>query len=542
MDHYDEETERLIAQAKENRLTNPRLVLEAARTLRDTAKARQDKALLGFADYSMANAYFTLNDADSVNHYAERALPNLSVSESWQLLGSTYNIMALMAVRTGEMSKALNLLLSAEKCVVEHHLNLLGAVVYMNIADLCLQMENLEEAMHHLQIAENFLDHCPEEELQPSYYAVASSEIANYAKRINNLELYEQQMAILEKILAVHPEFGDDINVLLLQYQQANEQKRIEEEEQLIEKIKTALFSTSEFLNYTNELMNFLIILKEVKRFDILDEVLEYIEQSLNGHESAGIMSMVSSFKISYYLDTGRRDDLSDELFKYWTYSTLYNHEANEAVIMLLKTHQDLEVSEQTNEKLKQLAETDGLTSLPNRRALNDHLDQLYELSFHKKYHLGVEMLDVDNFKHVNDTYGHSTGDDVLVLLGKCLKEIAREKVYAARYGGDEFIIVFDDLDDDTIQQINQQLRDSINRGIESASLPVFTISQGAMIQIPTEETRIWDYTSNADAALYVAKDQGKNRFVIVHSSAELKKMQAEVHHNACDKKDSETD
>ena len=85
MEQYDAETENLIQQAKENRASNPRLVLEVARTLRDTAKAKQDKKLLGFADYCMATAYFTLNDADGVEHYASRAVNNLSEVKEWEL-------------------------------------------------------------------------------------------------------------------------------------------------------------------------------------------------------------------------------------------------------------------------------------------------------------------------------------------------------------------------------------------------------------------------------------------------------------------------
>ena len=113
MKAYDAETEKLITQAKENRLKDPRLVLEAARRLRDIAKSSNDKSLLGFADYSMTNAYFILNDAVSVKHYAERALPNLKTAEEWYYVGSTYNILGLMQNRLGNMAMALDYLTTA---------------------------------------------------------------------------------------------------------------------------------------------------------------------------------------------------------------------------------------------------------------------------------------------------------------------------------------------------------------------------------------------------------------------------------------------
>lgn len=523
MKQYDEKIEQLIKQAKDNRLSNPKLVLEAARKLRDIAKADSDKALLGFADYAMANAHFTLNDAESVSHYAGRALPNLLAENEWNLAGSTYNVLALINFRTGSITEGMEYLAQAMKLVEEHQLNLLGTVVYMNAADISVQLEDPSEALHNLLIAETYLDNCPEDAHQPYYYLIASSEAAAYALQVNRLELYHQQKEILDGILEKHPEYQNEVNVLLLEYQEAHEQKKTEKEEALVEEIKTALFSTSEFLDYTNELLNFLHILLSIKKYDILDEVLEYLTQSLNGHESAGIMNLVSFFKVQYYLATDQEDLLNAELLEYWRHSRTMRHQTNEAILSLIKTQHNLEVSERTNERLRELADTDSLTSLPNRRSLNEKLDQIFELAYHKEHYLGVEMLDVDNFKSVNDTYGHSTGDDVLVLLGRCLREISNVNIYAARYGGDEFVIVFDNLNDEDITKVNQKLVELLRHGIESASLPAFTISQGVFAKVPKNESKPWDYTSTADAALYVSKNAGRNHFLLVHSPKELK-------------------
>lgn len=522
MKQHDAKTEQLIKQAKENRLSNPRLVLETARTLRDTAKENEDKELLGFADYCMVNAYFTLNDSDSVDHYGRRALPNLLGEENWNLAGRTYNLMALMALRDGDMAKGLEYLSHAMLLAEKYSLNVLGTMVYMNAADICIQLENIPEAYRDITIAETFLDQMEEEEEKALYYMVASSEAAICAKRLDLLIDYKKQRNILDGILKEHPELEHDANVLLLKYQDAQEAKDQEKEEELIEEIKEALFSSNEFLNYINELMSFLVILKESHKNHIVDEILEYIQQSLNGHESNGIMTRVSSFKVKYYLDTNQTEKLNQELYIYWNTARRLQKQSNEAVISLINAQRNLEASQRSNAKLKELADTDSLTSLPNRRAMNEKLDQLLELSYHKKHYMAVEMLDVDNFKHVNDTYGHSTGDDVLVLLGKCLKEISSDKIYTARYGGDEFVIAYDDMTDEEIAETAAKLKDLLCRGIESVSLPVFTISQGAVAAVPADDVKVWDYTSTADSALYTTKRKGKNDFLLVHSPSEL--------------------
>ncbi len=523
MEQYDAETENLIQQAKENRASNPRLVLEVARTLRDTAKAKQDKKLLGFADYCMATAYFTLNDADGVEHYASRAVNNLSEVKEWELLGRTYNIVALMDMRIGRMAHALEMLGSAVRIAEDHDLYILETMLYMNVADVCTQLESEEDALHNILLAESFLKECDGEAQQDYYYMIASTEGALCAKKLNQVEEDERQRAILTGVLERHPEYGDDACALLLKYQEAQDHGEYEKAEGYLEQLQTAFFSSSSFLEYINELMHFLEILRDNKKYHIVDEMLEYITQSLNGHEAPGIMYRVSNFKVQYFKEMERKEELEQELEDFWNYSRLLQKQTNNAIISLIDIQHDLEASNRNNERLQKLANTDGLTSLPNRRALNEKIDQMFERAYREKRYLGVEMLDVDNFKQVNDAYGHSTGDDVLVLIGKVLKEISSDQIYTARYGGDEFVIVYDNLDDEAIKAMAAKVKDMLAQGIQDVSLPAFTVSQGISAKIPVEDIKVWDYTSTADAALYVTKNNGKNNLLLVHSPKELK-------------------
>jgi diguanylate cyclase (GGDEF)-like protein len=524
MHSLDTATEKLISQTEENRVTNPRLVLEAARTLRDTAKETKNNQLLGYADYCMVNAYFVLNDVDSVSHYALRALPNLIAAQDWYRAGNTYNIMALAEIRVGNMAQALEYLSLAIKMVNDHSLYQLGAMVYLNAADVCTQLENTKEAFHNILIAETFVDKCEEGDEKDFNEMVASSEGAVAARKMKDQEAYQKQKDILNALLKKHPDYENETNVLMLEYSEAHDQNDSKTEDELIQKIETGFYRSAEFLNYINEFMYFLVILKDTKNYHALDEMLEFFNQSLNGYESVGIMTRVSLFKVKYYMDIHEEEKLNEELRLYWQYSQKLQKQTNDVLISLIDANNNLEETKRSNELLKTLADTDSLTSLPNRRAMNEKLDLLFEQCYHEKHSLGVEMLDVDNFKHVNDTYGHSTGDDVLVLLGKCLKEITGPQIYAARYGGDEFVILFDNLKDEEIMQVNEVLKEKIKQGIESASLPVFTISQGATAKIPVEDNKAWDFTSTADAALYVSKRSGKDQYLMVHSPSELKK------------------
>ncbi|MBE7563079.1 EAL domain-containing protein [Acidithiobacillus sp. HP-6] len=101
---------------------------------------------------------------------------------------------------------------------------------------------------------------------------------------------------------------------------------------------------------------------------------------------------------------------------------------------------------QQYREALQSLAHTDALTDLPNRRALETQMEPAMLRTIRHNRHLAVCMLDLDNFKPINDTYGHEIGDEVLVTLGKRLTGMLRKSDFIARYGGDEFVLLLEDL------------------------------------------------------------------------------------------------
>ncbi len=101
---------------------------------------------------------------------------------------------------------------------------------------------------------------------------------------------------------------------------------------------------------------------------------------------------------------------------------------------------------QQYRETLKSLAHTDALTGLPNRRALETQMEQAMLRAIRHNRLLAVCMLDLDDFKPINDTYGHEIGDEVLVTLGKRLTDMLRKSDFIARYGGDEFVLLLEDL------------------------------------------------------------------------------------------------
>lgn len=176
--------------------------------------------------------------------------------------------------------------------------------------------------------------------------------------------------------------------------------------------------------------------------------------------------------------------------------------------VRMLREHRLME------EKLNFLANTDPLTQLCNRRRFMERLDG--EISRFLRYSHPASLLifDIDHFKKINDTYGHQTGDDVLRELAQSCKAVLRDNDLVGRYGGEEFIVFLPETDREHAMQVAEKLRTTV----EEFSLPhsdtrlSVTISVG-VAPFPRSATLTKDeIIRQADAALYEAKNSGRNR------------------------------
>jgi diguanylate cyclase (GGDEF)-like protein len=174
------------------------------------------------------------------------------------------------------------------------------------------------------------------------------------------------------------------------------------------------------------------------------------------------------------------------------------------------------------NEQLASLAATDGLTDLPNKRAFDDTLKREMARSSRHRVALSLLVFDVDHFKKVNDTYGHATGDAVLVAIANCLRATLRAGDFAARYGGEEFVVLLPNCDATGAVVVAERLRSIIAASkLATANGPLaVTTSIGVACMAHGAETGR-ELFERADAALYRAKGSGRNR-VCVSEQAEL--------------------
>jgi diguanylate cyclase (GGDEF)-like protein len=193
-----------------------------------------------------------------------------------------------------------------------------------------------------------------------------------------------------------------------------------------------------------------------------------------------------------------------------------------------------LMVKERADRALRAMAMNDSLTGIFNRRAFMERAEQEYAIARRNKTPLSLLMLDIDHFKHINDEYGHSTGDDVLVDIVRVLAQRLRKQDTLGRYGGEEFCITLPSTDAAGAMNLAETLRSAVEKTpLVGQRKEIFvTISIGVIAchaSCATCSVPLKNLFENADAALYQAKRGGRNRAVMLSVGCAEKAAEEEV-------------
>lgn len=171
-------------------------------------------------------------------------------------------------------------------------------------------------------------------------------------------------------------------------------------------------------------------------------------------------------------------------------------------------------------DKYKKLSGLDELTGLQNRRQFNISYEKGFFSSINEKKTISLFLIDVDDFKNFNDYYGHLSGDECLKKIGECFIGLTERRPYLNffRYGGEEFIGIAYDLEQEEAQKIAIEIVESVRnlkiRHISSTVSDIITVSVGVVLQYPSIMSNSTDLINLADKALYKVKGSGKDNYI----------------------------
>ncbi|MFH1146895.1 MAG: sensor domain-containing diguanylate cyclase, partial [Pseudomonadota bacterium] len=194
------------------------------------------------------------------------------------------------------------------------------------------------------------------------------------------------------------------------------------------------------------------------------------------------------------------------------------NLELNKKNQELLDLLGRLTQSEKLRTQFEKLSYIDALTGIPNRRYLEIRINEELSRSKRHGFSMACLMMDIDHFKSINDTYGHAAGDQVLKELGELLRNRKRAYDVVGRYGGEEFAMLFKQIDQADTFTVADRVRAAIEHHefvFEGRPIKV-TVSMGIAAVKPSSNDTIISILQKADEALYAAKQGGRNRCVLL--------------------------
>ncbi len=181
-------------------------------------------------------------------------------------------------------------------------------------------------------------------------------------------------------------------------------------------------------------------------------------------------------------------------------------------ILYFVATSKDVSKQIELEEKLKNMATRDALTGIYNRYKMNEEIDAEIKKSKRYNQRFSILMFDIDFFKQINDTYGHDIGDKVLVELCENITKIIRDTDIFARWGGEEFIILARETNEESTFLLAEKIRKKVASHIFVQDIHI-TISIGAALFMPTYTKE--EILKNVDNALYEAKRTGRNKTVL---------------------------
>ena len=523
---YNEIVQNWIKIVEENNHKDAELTLEYCQNIIDYGVKTQDDGLVALGYYHEGVVYYILNDGIHFYEAVTKALSYLSKEEEWELMARCYNFLGIFSVNHGNAAIGLDYYLNALVCCKKGNIESFASTVKINRGVLNIIYGRYDDAINVLQESLEYYSKHPE---LPRYDDCMICVYENMAKAyLCKGELIEAKCCF-ENIHNEHGDFlADEVMLTVLAteatyYHLAGKEEKCKK---CIERIHNELTPNMPIMDMFDDFYDYIKILLERDCKDEFWKLIDIMEPMVKSLDITNLILKVLSMKIKFYRKYKMNAEYLQAAALYFEYSeraaventTMMNNVLN-LRRSLEEINQEKQEIEEKNVLLQAKSETDALTGLHNRFRLNDYSEEAFQKALDNGTSLAVELLDMDSFKGYNDFYGHQRGDECIQRVASAVKSMEEFGAFTARYGGDEFVLIYEGKSKDEIVECAAELRKRVlDLQIEHAPSKVsniMTISQGICWDIPVRGNRMWDYLHSADDMLYRVKQKKRNNFCI---------------------------
>lgn len=338
-----------------------------------------------------------------------------------------------------------------------------------------------------------------------------------------SLEKAEEYIRKLEAECEAHFEEMDYIYVNCMRARYCHLCGNISMRDQYIADIQNQLSGDVLILDLFDDLYDFCELMLEIDRGDVCRNIGEKLKALVEQTGIANMQRKMTALEMDYVKKTKDRERYLKTAGRFYELTEIVEQENRSMIVNMLYLRKSLERARERCRKLEEDAvelteksERDPLTGLANRYRLTNDSEKIVEQCFAEHKPLSFEILDIDYFKQYNDRYGHQAGDDCVRAIAALIRQMESDQIFCARYGGDEFVIIYSGMSAEEVCERAEKLRQDVmalqieQRYTEGAF--GVTISQGICHDIPSNGNKNWDFLHVADQTLYRVKRRGRNR------------------------------
>ena len=527
IENYDQEVKDLNKEmlAARSKLTQD--YISICTKLVRKAKEIDDNNLLGYAYYYLSDAYYLLsNDYRKFNSNLLNAIEYLQIGGDAEHLARCYNLLGIDALNHGNTELALDFFYTGLNYRDEIEETGIPGFMEFNMGHVYDKLGDVKGALSCTLSADRAIRKNKSESLYYRNILYCYCFEADCYIKLKKADGVQKCLNAIDKLGKQKECNADFINSYAVIYTRMKCYHFLGDEEQfkkyadmimgLIVDGKYTLDNMEDVFTTARFFMN-IGMHREAK------DIVKYSEKTLSDYNISNLKLDHARLRCELSTGSSATEEGVKALEDFYKYSVEYEKERIINYQFFANIRKKLADTERENLALSKQAETDSLTGLGNRYALNKYADSAFDVAFEKKTSLAVEILDVDDFKYYNDTFGHQSGDTCLKKIGEIISDICltNEKINAYRYGGDEFVIIYEGMTDDEVLKYAHDLRENVNKlrisSNRSNQEATISVSQGIRNSVPTETNKLWDYMHAADLALYEVKENKKGDISLIH-------------------------
>lgn len=524
---YSDVVQRWIQQVMQNREKNAELTLKYAKDIIEYGQKTDDCKLMGIGYYYSGEVYYGLNDGEHFFETMGRALSNLNQAEEWEMMTHCYNYLGIVALNRGNIPIALDYYLNGLNYCETYHFSDLSIILNINLGVLYYECGRYSDAQDSFETAYDLMMREPMREQFDTYMVCIYVNLARALTMQNKLERVGE---ILERLHEDHWESGQPMDKVVICCAEVQYYHRMEMNAERNERVRMLIDlipKNLSVLDFFSDLHYCCQVLLEADLDDEFWYIIDILEPLVRNFNITNLHMKIISLKMKCYRKRGKNAEFLQAAGLYYEMSELMEKETNSMVSGVIGLRKNLESvklarqkAEQENILLQRKSELDPLTKMANRFRMNDYSDRVFADALKETFPLAVEILDIDYFKEFNDNYGHQQGDNCLEQIAGVIKQLALEnQAFCARYGGDEFVIIYTDITREQMVSFAAELKRRVmNLQIEhrySKALPVVTVSQGICWGVPCKGNKMWDFLHAADNMLYRVKKISRNNYCV---------------------------